>query len=218
MLCTQIISTDYPTISIHETVADAQSLSLKSGESIFPILNNSEFVGILASEEIKSLSQGTQLSSLTPKVLFVHGDEHFLSAMKIMTLTQLPVLPVIDRENKYLGVITHISLLHALGILMDIEQNNGALLSLQMTKSSFSFTELARLIESNDANITQLNSYLDVQTDKYIVTIRLDKKDISDIVSTLQRYEYQVVYFWGDELYENELKRNYEALMNYLSI
>lgn len=218
MLCTQIISTEYPTLSAHETVADIQSLNLKTQESIFPVLKEGEYVGILALEEIKSLSQDTLISTLTPKALFVHGDEHFLSAMKVMTLTGLPILPIIDRQNQYQGVVTRISLLHALGILMDIEHSTGALLSLQMAKTAFSFTELARLVESNDANITQMNSYLDAQSDKFIVTIRLDKKDISDIVSTLQRYEYQVVYFWGDELYENELKRNYDALMNYLSI
>ena len=50
------------------------------------------------------------------------------------------------------------------------------------------------------------------------VTIRINKPDISDIVSSFQRYEYTVKYFHGEELYTNELKDNYDNLMNYLKI
>jgi len=64
----------------------------------------------------------------------------------------------------------------------------------------------------------QLNTYNDQEAENIWVNIRLDRMEISDIISTLQRYEYNVVHFWGNEMYENELRRNYEALLNYLSI
>jgi hypothetical protein len=41
---------------------------------------------------------------------------------------------------------------------------------------------------------------------------------VSDLISTFQRYEYNVKYYFGEELYENELKTNYDNLMNYLNI
>ncbi|MEI9807195.1 MAG: hypothetical protein WDO16_04525 [Bacteroidota bacterium] len=50
------------------------------------------------------------------------------------------------------------------------------------------------------------------------VTIRINKPDISDIVAAFQRYEYDVKYFFGEELYTNELRSNYDNLMNYLKI
>jgi acetoin utilization protein AcuB len=37
-------------------------------------------------------------------------------------------------------------------------------------------------------------------------------------VATFQRYEYQVSYFFGEEEYENELRNNYDHLMNYLNL
>ena len=50
------------------------------------------------------------------------------------------------------------------------------------------------------------------------VTIRISKLEVSDIVSTFQRYEYNVKYYFGEELYENELRTNYDNLMHYLKI
>ena len=50
------------------------------------------------------------------------------------------------------------------------------------------------------------------------VTIRINKLEVSDIISTFQRYEYNVKYYFGEEIYENELRANYDNLMNYLKI
>ena len=50
------------------------------------------------------------------------------------------------------------------------------------------------------------------------VTVCVNKLEISDIVATFQRYDYIVKYYFGEELYTNELKDNYENLMNYLNI
>ena len=73
-------------------------------------------------------------------------------------------------------------------------------------------------IALNDAQITQLNTHNDAETGMMQVTIRINKTEISDILATFQRYEYNVKYFFGEEQYANELRSNYDNLMNYLKI
>jgi acetoin utilization protein AcuB len=87
-----------------------------------------------------------------------------------------------------------------------------------MEQRNFSFSELSKLVETNDAQITQLNTYWDTNSSSFLVTLKINKFEISDIVATFQRYEYQVKYYFGEELYVNELKSNYDHLMNYLNI
>jgi undecaprenyl diphosphate synthase len=82
----------------------------------------------------------------------------------------------------------------------------------------YALTEINRIVESNDAKITQLNTSVEFESGITQVTIRISKLEISDIISTFQRYEYNVKYYFGEELYENELKTNYDNLMNYLKI
>jgi len=89
---------------------------------------------------------------------------------------------------------------------------------LEMDKRNFSFGEISRLVETNDAYITQLNTSNDAASGMLTVTIKINKVEISDIVSTLQRYEYSIKFYFGEELYENELKENYDLLMTYLKI
>ena len=94
----------------------------------------------------------------------------------------------------------------------------GGIIVLEMEKVSFSFTEISKLVETNDAQIIQLNTYSDASSGNFYITLRINKAEISDIVATFQRYEYQVKYYFGEELYENELRNNYDHLMNYLNI
>jgi len=89
---------------------------------------------------------------------------------------------------------------------------------LEMEKRDFSFSQLGKLVESNDANISQLNTYYDKNLNVVLVTLKINKMEIADIVATFQRYEYSVKYYFGEESYENELKNNYDHLMNYLNI
>jgi hypothetical protein len=87
-----------------------------------------------------------------------------------------------------------------------------------MERKSYSFGEITRLVETNDAYITQCNTSLDTETGLLLVTIKINKLEVSDILSTFQRYEYSIRYFIGEEHYENELRYNYDNLMSYLKV
>jgi len=94
----------------------------------------------------------------------------------------------------------------------------GGLIVLEIESKNYSFNEISRLVEANDAQIKQLNTNIDAGTGLMEVTIKINKLEVSDIVSTFQRHEYNVKYYFGEELFENELRTNYDNLMNYLKI
>jgi len=73
-------------------------------------------------------------------------------------------------------------------------------------------------VESNDAIITQLNSWSDPSSSMMTVIIRINKEEVSDIVASFQRHEFNVSYYLGEELFRNELQSNLNHLMNYLNM
>ena len=75
-----------------------------------------------------------------------------------------------------------------------------------------------RLVETNDAYITQLNTYTEPDTGLVVITLKVNKIEISDIVATFQRYDFVVRYYFGEETYANELKENYNHLLSYLNM
>ena len=131
-------------------------------------------------------------------------------------VNKLSVVPVVE-EKQLLGIVTYNDLLRNASNFMSLNEP-GALIVLEMDTRNYSFTEINRIVESNDAQITQLNTFTDPETGISQVTIRVSKLEVSDIISTFQRYEYNVKYYFGEELFENELRTNYDNLMNYLKI
>ena len=127
------------------------------------------------------------------------------------------IIPVVNENEEYEGCIIQSSLLNALSVYLDMEKPGGIIV-LEMIKHDYSFGELCRLVETNDAYITQLNSFIQPETGLLLVTLKVSKTEISDIIATLQRYEYNLKYYFGKESYENELKQNYENLLTYLNI
>ena len=116
-----------------------------------------------------------------------------------------------------LGIVTYNDLLRNTSDFMSLN-DPGGLIVLEIEGKNYSLAEINRIVESNDAQITQVNTYLDPASATTQVTIRVSKLEVSDIISTFQRYEYSVQYYFGEELYENELRYNYDNLMNYLKI
>ena len=146
----------------------------------------------------------------------VQANDHFLKAIQTAVVNKLSIVPVVE-EKQLVGIVTYNDLLKNASEFMSLSQP-GALIVLEMESRAYSFTEINRIVESNDAQITQLNTFNDPETGIMQVTIRISKMEVSDIISTFQRYEYNVKYYFGEELYENEMRTNYDNLMNYLKI
>jgi len=147
----------------------------------------------------------------------VRDNDHFLKALQVAVENRLSVVPVTGENNELMGVVSYREMLKQASEFMNVKEPGG-LIVLEMESNNYSFSEISRLVETNDAQITQLNTYTDPQTGMMQVTVKLNKSEISDIIATFQRYEYNVKYYFGEELYENELRSNYDNLMNYLKL
>ena len=147
----------------------------------------------------------------------VKDNEHLLSAIQETVENDLSIMPVVNEDNELLGCITKTDLLKNASAFMSLNEPGGIVV-LELEPKQYSFNELSRLVENNDAQITQLNTSTDSSTGLMMVTIKINKADVADLVSSLQRHEYNVKYYFGEELYENEVRSNYENLMNYLKI
>jgi acetoin utilization protein AcuB len=148
---------------------------------------------------------------------FTPDNVHFLTAVNVASQYETSVVPVVAEDRELLGVITTTDLLKAMGNFAGANEIGGIIM-LEMERSQFSISEISRLVESNDANILHLNTTVNPETGLLTVTLHLNKKEIAAIIATFERYDYDVIYFFGDENFENEIHSNYRHLMNYLDI
>ena len=220
MLTREIQSQSLPYLHLNDKVYLALQWMNDNHITHLPVVEGDKYIGTISEEdlmladndhaEIKTLKQA--LANISVK-----GEEHFLKAVQIAGENGLSVLPVVEEDDEITGVVTYNDLLKYAAELMNLNEPGG-LIVLEMDSNQYSFNEISKLVETNDAQITQLNTTTNPETGVMMVTIRINKSEISDIVATFQRYEYNVKYYFGDELYENELRFNYNNLMNYLKI
>ncbi|WP_346235920.1 CBS domain-containing protein [Niabella insulamsoli] len=184
-----------------------------------PVVDGEVFRGIVKEEKLLSVDENMKVAQLEPDFLnvCVHAGDHLLKAVSLAVTLNLSVLPVVDEESKIVGTIETRHLLQDMADFMDLSEP-GALIVLEVDTVQYSFSEISRIVESNDAQITQLNTSKNIESGLMRVTLKINKLEVSDIVATFQRYEYHVKYYFGEELYSNELKSNYENLMSYLNV
>ncbi len=220
MLNKDLISSSLPVLSYTDTLQHAQDLMTDNHLLHLPLVHDDKFIGLIAEEDILNAADISltlrQVEAHLAK-LAVHANTHFVEAVQLCNDYGLSLVPVIDKEMEWVGAIAATDLLKYLGRMTGADEPGG-LVVLELEKANFSFTEICKLVETNDAQITQLNTYFDSQLQLLYVTIKLNKFEISDIIATFQRYEYTVKYYFGEELYENELRTNYDHLMNYLNM
>jgi predicted transcriptional regulator len=218
MLTRELISNSIPYLHKEDKVHHALQLMNDYHVAHLPVVENDSYLGIISEEQLLQSDDDDTLDELhiTDGTTSVQANDHFLKAIQTAVINKLSVVPVVE-EKHLLGIVTYNDLLRNASNFMSLYEP-GALIVLEMDSKNYSFNEINRIVESNDAQITQLNTFTDPESGMSQITIRVSKLEVSDIIGTFQRYEYNVKYFFGEELFENELRTNYDNLMNYLKI
>jgi len=202
-----------------DSVLVAKELMMDHQVTHLPVVLENKLLGIISEDLLLDAMDDQALSSLQTQ--FSHASVqsvgHILDTLHVCSEFQLTLIPVLNAESDYLGSITSQDLLRHTAKIIGAG-DPGAIIVLEMDRVNFSFSEIIKLVETNDAQVTQLNTHSDPLTSSFFITLRLNKLEVSDIIATFQRYEYKIKYYFGEEQYENELRSNYNHLMNYLSI
>jgi acetoin utilization protein AcuB len=220
MLSKELISPNMARLKPADTVAKALQLADDLHVKQLPVVEDGHYLGLVHEDDLLDADDDRQpVANLAEHYShpLVFETDHFLKAVHIIKEQQLTVVPVLTPGREYAGAITAQDLLRTLAGFVGSDEP-GAMVVLEVEKRHFSFSELSRLIETHDAHITQLNTDEDPETGMMMVTVKINKTEVSDIVGTLQRFDYTVVYYQGEENYENEMRSNYDNLMNYLNI
>jgi predicted transcriptional regulator len=220
MLTRELITQTLPYLHLQDKVYQALQQMNDNNVTHLPIVDGDKFLGIISEEDLLQVENDqSELSSLQQSFadVSVKENDHFLKAVQLAADSGISVVPVVNEENELVGTVAYNELLKFSSGFLSLNEPGG-LVVLEMESSQYSFGEISKIVESNDAQITQLNTSFDSATGLMQVTIRINKQEVSDIVASFQRYDYYVKYFFGEEIYTNDIRSNYDNLMNYLKI
>ena len=221
MLAKDLISDIVPPVKTSDTGNAAITLMEDYRISHLPIVNNRDFLGLISDSDIFGMEDqdhalgSSSLSLFSP---FVYEHQHIYEVIELVGRLKLTLVPVLNEEKEYLGAIIIHDLVQQFAHLTAADQPGGILV-LTMTSRDYSLSEIARLVEENDAKILSLYVSSGPDTTEIDVTIKLNVFDLSSIIRNFERYDYSIkASFRDDDKMETLYKDRFEEFMRYLNI
>ena len=183
------------------------------------ICDGEKWLGILPEEILFDLEESHALKDFESLFQPYHLSEntHIFDVLKSTQLYHSFVLPVVDIEQSLKGISSAGAILEAWSKDSNFT-GPGGILVLELAPKDYSLSEIAKLVESNNASILHSMTSSAPDRDKIRVSIKINKNDLKDIQSTFERFNYTVIAVIHQSEYEMELKDRLESLMRYLEV
>ncbi len=188
--------------------------------SQLPIVQENKLLGLVREEDILNHhNNDAKLLEMKLKLTkpFIHDFEHIFEVLKVASELKLKVIPVVDKEEVYLGCILLEDLMNYFARDTDILEP-GAIIVLELALSDYSLSDIARIIEQENAKILCVFAGTDKEKTKIEITIKVSVSDIQAITQSLQRHNYVIKDSYQEPEYFEDMKDRYESLMDYLDI
>jgi acetoin utilization protein AcuB len=220
MTAKDIVTNSFIPLKTSDTGLNALAIMEDVKVKHLPIVNNEEFLGLISLVDIENLNTPDEplgnhdLSLIKP---FVYQDQTIYEVIKIFSTLKLSLLPVLDNKNNYIGSIMLPDLVQNFSKLTAVD-NPGGVIIIELNNKDYSLSEIAQIIESNDAKVLALYVTSFPDSTKIEITIKLNKIDIRSVLQTLYRYKYSVTATFSEDEDSDVLKERFDSLMNYLNI
>lgn len=221
MLAKELITDTVPSVKTSDQASRVLDWMSEFKVAQLPVVNHERLLGLISEQDlIESDLDDSPIGAIRlslPETTAVFEDTHIYEAIKVASLMKLDVLPVLDsRDNSYVGVITYHDFLRHSAELLGVSELGGIIV-LSILPNSYSVSEIGRICESNDAKILSL-TLANGEEGKLLVTIKLNVRELSRVIATFQRFEYEIAKVIFDAEQLDDYRESYENLLRYLNI
>lgn len=220
MFAIDLIGNAIPPLHTSDTVQKVMDRMAEFKVSHLPVVNEEQFLGLVAEDDlIEEADYESPIGSLALSLVnpYVFSDQHIYDVIKVFQELKLSVVPVLDKKNNYLGMVSINSMNEYFAELTSVSVPGGIIV-LEISNRNNSLAHMAQIIESDNAQV--LSSYLRTFPDstRMEVTLKINKLDISNIAATFLRYDYDIKATFNHYNERNNSMERYDSLMNYLNL
>lgn len=220
MYARDLISDAIPALKTSDTVQKVFDRMAEFRVSHMPIVNEKQILGLICDEDLIEVSDyAVEIGSISLSLRNYHvfEDQHVYDVIRLVNELHLTVVPVLDRDKNYLGLISLMTLTEYFASLTSIKEP-GSILVLEISNRDNSLAHVAQIVESENAQI--LSSYIKSypESTRLDLTLKLNRTEISAIVASFLRYNYIVKATFNDVKSDEGTQDRYDQLMNYLDI
>jgi CBS domain-containing protein len=219
MIARELISHTILPLRTSDTGEFALSIMNEFYVKHLPIVNNDQLLGLISEEDVfeHNVYEPVGSYNLSLNRPYVNSGDHLFDVMRVMSEFNLTVVPVIEEDDRYVGLITQEDLIQYYASSFSFAER-GSIIVLEMAKSEYSLSTLSQIVESENGVVLSTFITSDPDSPRVLVTLKINKQDISSILAAFARYDYQVNATFTEADYYDTLKERYDMLMSYLNV
>ncbi|NRF39781.1 CBS domain-containing protein [Pedobacter foliorum] len=220
MFASELISNSIPPLKTSDTVQKSLDRMAEFKLYHLPIVNETQFLGLVSEDdliEVRDVEQAIGSLSLSILNPFVFEDVHVYDIIRLFNQLHLSVVPVLDYKKNYLGLISINNLLEYTSNIFAVKEYGGIIV-LEISNRNNSLSHMAQIVEADNAQI--LSSYVQSFPDstRLEVTLKINKTELSGIIASFERYDYQVKAVFNSTISDNGTEDRFNSFMNYLNV
>lgn len=203
--------------------SDTGEDALKVMEDFFvrhlPIVNDKQLLGVIAEDDIFLYDVNEPIGSyaLSLSRPYVKNSDHIYEIMRLLSENQLTVIPVVDADNNYVGMVSMEDALNYFAKTGTFSEQ-GSIIVLEMHRRDYTLAEISRIVESEGAAILSSTISSNLDSSLIEVTIKVNRSNIQNILATFERFSYEIKASFNESDYLESLQSRYDSLMSYLSV
>ncbi|MFB0923770.1 MAG: CBS domain-containing protein [Vicingaceae bacterium] len=219
MIASELISYDIPPLKLSDTGVKALDWMEEFKVTELPIVDDGQYLGLIGESDIldrNDIDEAISAYNLTFSTPSIQSDKHLFEVISMIVEHDVDLLPVVDSNDQYLGVITIKNILHHFSKAISVS-NPGSILTLEVNLRDYSLSEIARMVESDDAKV--LASFITSHADsnKLEVTLKINKTEISRILHTFERFNYTILASYNESEYQKDMQTKYDEFIRFLN-
>jgi len=203
----------------HSTsIGEAQDFFEELTYSHFPVTEDGVYIGCVSKESIEFLTSTALINEnrFHFERFFVRSSMILLDVLEVFAKNETNLLPVLDEKNNYIGYYELEDVIRFLNETPFLKEE-GSILIVTKEVTTFSMSQVAQIVESNQAKILGL-FISNVTQNSVEITIKMSQCGLNDIIQTFRRYEYEIISEHLEDSYLNGLKERSDYLDKYLNI
>ena len=184
-----------------------------------PIVNNEQLLGLVSEEDIleHAIEEAVGSYDLSLQKPYVKEDDHIFEVLGQVAKNDLTVIPVIDAQENFAGVISQQSLLHFFAFSFSFAES-GSIIVLEMSKPDYSLAGISRVVESEGVAILAAFVHSDVGSSQILVHLKINKTEVHRVMAALERYEYKIKAMYTENVDDDVFRDRFESFMHYLNV
>jgi len=220
MIITELIANRIPPIKTSDSIQNVLDRMDEFCVKHLPVVSEVQFLGVISEEDILDIShKQASIASLDLKLpqIYILDTQHLNDALRVFDEQKLTILPILNHQMDYLGLLTVHDFVSYLANITAVTQAGGIIV-LEISNRDNSLAHIAQIVESENAQI--LSSYTNEipNSTKIEVTLKINKLDMMPIVASFLRYEYVVSATYNFADLNSGNTDRFDEFMKYLNM